>query len=262
MEWWERHGCWLLTPPQPKGIIHFLGGAFVATAPQVTYSRLLTALAQDGFLIIATPFINTVDHRAIATEIYWKLQRTLRYLQEYELRGRDLPIYGLGHSMGCKMHLLICSEFAVQRAGNILISFNNFPVEKSIPFAEMLAPSLGVEFIPSPREFMNLVEDDYPIPRNLLIQFSQDELDQTNRLAFLLKARFPGLITQLQLRGTHVTPMGADFKWPIGTTFTPWDVVGQWVRQSLFQDLADLENQLLSWLDPYGRNSNNAILIK
>lgn len=253
MQWWERQGCWLLIPPQPKGIIHFLGGAFVATAPHVTYARLLEALAQEGYLIIATPFINTFDHRAIATTVHWQLQRALRYLQETILSGMTLPIYGLGHSMGCKVHLLICSEFAVQRAGNIFISFNNFPVEKSIPFAEMLAPSLGVEFIPSPRAFMELVEDRYPVERNLLIQFSQDDLDQTNRLAFLLKTRFPDSVIQLKLNGTHVTPMGADFKWQVGPSFTPWDVIGQWVRQSVYQDLKRLEDQLLLWLDPLPR---------
>jgi hypothetical protein len=39
----------------------------------------------------------------------------------------NLPIYGLGHSMGCKVHLLINSLWQVERAGNIYMSFNNYP---------------------------------------------------------------------------------------------------------------------------------------
>jgi Protein of unknown function (DUF1350) len=253
MEWQEHQGCWVLIPPRPRGILHFLGGAFVATAPQLTYARLLESLAQKGYVIIATPFLNTFDHRAIAYEVHWKLERTLRYLSETILRQRSLPIYGIGHSMGCKIHLLIGSEFAPPRAGNIFISFNNFPVEKSIPFAEMIAPTLGVEFTPTPREFMDIVEDRYPVERNLLIQFTQDTLDQSDRLAFILKSKFPNLVAKQKLPGTHVTPMGAELKWNTGQQFSPWDAIGQWVRQSVYQDLQKLEDHLLIWLDPVHR---------
>src|SRR3712207_8300559 len=38
---------WVLIPPRPKGIVHFLGGAFVATAPHVTYRWLLEQLGRS-----------------------------------------------------------------------------------------------------------------------------------------------------------------------------------------------------------------------
>ncbi len=44
MDWREVAGNWLLVPPNPVGIIHFLGGAFVAAAPSVTYGWLLENL--------------------------------------------------------------------------------------------------------------------------------------------------------------------------------------------------------------------------
>lgn len=47
---------------QPGAIIHFLGGAFVAAAPHLTYRWLLEALYQEGYAVISTPFINTFDH--------------------------------------------------------------------------------------------------------------------------------------------------------------------------------------------------------
>jgi hypothetical protein len=182
MEWQEICGCWVLTPSRPKAILHFLGGAFVATAPQVTYARLLESLAQEDYLIVATPFINAFDHRAIADEVHWKLKRTLRYLLGNVLDQRSLPIYGIGHSMGCKLHLLIGSEYSSECAGNILISFNNFPVSRSIPFADIIAPTLGIDFTPTPKEFIILVEDQYPIQRNLLIKAR--DLPISSRLNF------------------------------------------------------------------------------
>ncbi|MDY7022609.1 MAG: DUF1350 family protein, partial [Cyanobacteriota bacterium] len=62
MEWIEVSKNWVLIPPRPKAIVHFLGGAFVAAAPQVTYRWLLEAIAQQGYVVIATPFINTLNH--------------------------------------------------------------------------------------------------------------------------------------------------------------------------------------------------------
>ena len=69
MTWQEILGNWVLIPSRPVGLIHFLGGAFVATAPQTTYRRLLEYLASKGYAIIATPFVNTLDHKAIAQKI-------------------------------------------------------------------------------------------------------------------------------------------------------------------------------------------------
>ena len=54
---------WVYLPRQEIiGIVHFLGGAFVATAPQVSYRSILEHLSQAGYGIIATPFLNTFDH--------------------------------------------------------------------------------------------------------------------------------------------------------------------------------------------------------
>ncbi|MCZ8057546.1 MAG: DUF1350 family protein, partial [Microcystis sp. LE19-12.2C] len=41
MNWQEIAGNWVFLPRRPRGIIHFLGGAFVAAAPNITYRWLL-----------------------------------------------------------------------------------------------------------------------------------------------------------------------------------------------------------------------------
>lgn len=70
MDWLSISGNWVLIPPRPQAILHFLGGAFVATLPHLTYRCLLEELAHQGYAIVATPFINNLDHTAIAQEVF------------------------------------------------------------------------------------------------------------------------------------------------------------------------------------------------
>jgi Protein of unknown function (DUF1350) len=211
MDWKEIQGNWVLIPRNPIGIIHFLGGAFVATAPHLTYRWLLEQLAEKGYVIIATPFVNTLDHIAIAKSVQLNFDRVIERLHDSSaLRKRYLPIYGLGHSMGCKLHLLIGSLLSIERAGNILISFNNYAARDAIPLVEQFNTTFAIEFSPSPLETNKLVQERYNVRRNLLIKFSNDNLDQSAALKEILQERFPEMVTAQTLPGSHVTPLGQD----------------------------------------------------
>lgn len=74
--WQEITGSSVLIPGNPKGIVHFLGGAFVAAAPQVTYRFLLEYLAQQRYVVIATPFVNTLNHGEMAQEALNRFEQT------------------------------------------------------------------------------------------------------------------------------------------------------------------------------------------
>jgi len=278
MEWQEIYGNWVLVPPRPIAIIHFLGGAFVATAPQVTYRALLEYLASEGYAIVATPFVNTLDHTTIAQRVMRMSNLALDYLCRDLLRRYSLPIYGVGHSMGCKLHLLIGSLFPQERAGNILISFNNYPAKRSIPLVEQFTqfsklaaqftsqfasqfdsqlssplPQLAafdVEFTPSPAETNRLIAEHYQVSRNLLIKFNNDDLDQTRALDQALQQRFPEMTSVQILKGNHLTPLGQEVNWQAGREFTPFDAVGQFFKQELTRDMSQLKRTMLSWLDP------------
>ena len=254
MEWREISGNWVYLPEREvKGIIHFLGGAFVATAPHVSYRSILEQLCDAGYAIVATPFLNTFDHFAIAREVLNRFETVLERLQKTNKLNRGyLPIYGVGHSMGCKLHLLIGSLYDVERAGNILISFNNYPVSKAVPFMEQfnLTPVLNVEFAPSPLETEKLIAEHYSVRRNLLLKFTQDEIDQTASLNSVLQARFPNMVTLRTLTGTHVTPLSQNVKWQTGDFFTPVDAIGQWFNQGMSRNLSSLKRELVIWLNP------------
>ncbi|MBF2026671.1 MAG: DUF1350 family protein [Oscillatoriales cyanobacterium C42_A2020_001] len=268
MDWQELYGNWVLVPDRPIAVIHFLGGAFVATAPQVTYRRLLERLALEGYAIVATPFVNTFDHNAIAQTVYRNFNRALETLFETRFRQRYLPIYGMGHSMGCKLHLLIGSQFEVERSGNILISFNNYAARDAVPLVEQVSsvfsqfsslfssatPAFDVEFTPSPIETTRIISKSYQVKRNLLIQFTNDTIDQTRGLTDVLQNLFPGMVVAQTLSGTHLTPLGPDIKWQVGDSFAPWDAIAQWMRQEVYRDLHQLERNILRWLNPFSRN--------
>lgn len=253
MDWQEVSGNWLLVPRRPRGIIHFLGGAFVAAAPHLTYRWLLEKLAQAGYVIVATPFVNTFDHGAIAKEVLTTFDQGLYYLRGRLSDVAYLPVYGLGHSMGCKVHLLINSLFQAERTGNMLLSFNNYPAKRSIPFLEQViqfSPAFNVEFTPSPAETLALVAEQYMVQRNLLIKFRNDDIDQTRPLSEVLVRRFPEQTGVQILPGSHTTPIAQDIAWEPGSTFSPLDALGQFVKQEFYRDLNRLSQILLSWLEP------------
>lgn len=253
MDWQETSGSWIWVPQQPIGIIHFLGGAFVATAPQLTYRWLLTEIGKAGYVIIATPFVNTFDHITIARSVLNRFETLLEQLQSKQIIPRGyLPIYGMGHSMGCKLHLLIGSLFNIERAGNILISYNNYPARQAIPLVEQLDvnQTLNFEFTPSPQETNELVFNSYLVRRNLLIRFDNDNIDQSLNLNPLLQKRFADLISLLVLPGNHLTPLGQDITWQTGEFFTPLDAIGQWFKQGLSRDSYRLKQEILRWLNP------------
>jgi Protein of unknown function (DUF1350) len=252
MDWQEISGNWVYIPRQPRAVIHFLGGAFVAAAPHLTYRLLLEDLGKQGYATIATPFINTFDHRAIASDVYNRFEDTFELLQDRcYLPTNTLPVYGIGHSMGCKLHLLIGSLYDVKRAGNILISFNNFSARDAVPLMGQMPQEFNVEFTPNPQETLELIGAYYDVAHNLIVKFSNDTIDQSYTLGQTLKQIFPGQVSMLTINGSHLTPLGQDFQVQLNPQFfTPFDAIGQWIKQEVHRDLHQLKREMLEWLDP------------
>ncbi|XP_074290226.1 uncharacterized protein LOC141616955 isoform X2 [Silene latifolia] len=144
--WREAEGAWVLGPrhSKPWSIVHFIGGIFVGAAPQLTYRLFLERLCEKGIMVIATPYASGFDHFSIADEVQFKFDRCLRSVQE---TVEELPTFGIGHSLGSVIHLLIGSRYAVQRNGNIYMAFNNKDPSDAIPlFSPVFSPvaqSLG-----------------------------------------------------------------------------------------------------------------------
>ncbi|CAI0549141.1 unnamed protein product [Linum tenue] len=136
----DSQGAWVLKPKNGRAnsVVHFIGGIFVGAAPQLAYRLFLEHLAEKGVMVIATPYASGFDYFHIADEAQFKFDRALRFLQE---PVQNLPTFGMGHSLGSVIHLLIGSRYAVQRSGNILMAFNNKEASLAIPlFSPVLVP--------------------------------------------------------------------------------------------------------------------------
>ena len=69
---WESSegGSYLLEPAgEAKGVVHFVGGAFIGAASQLTYRYLLERFASDGYLVVATPFRLSFDYLSVCDAV-------------------------------------------------------------------------------------------------------------------------------------------------------------------------------------------------
>ncbi|KAH7663948.1 alpha/beta-Hydrolases protein [Dioscorea alata] len=334
-DWSEVEGAWVLKPRnmKPTSVIHFIGGIFVGAAPQLTYRFFLERLSEKGALVIATPFASGFDHFLIADEVQSKYDRCFRFLKD---TVNDLPTFGVGHSLGSCIHLLIGSRYAIQRTGNVLMAFNNKEASSAIPlFSPVIVPmaqSFGPllsqltssptiirgaeiamkqlenlsppimkqvlplveqlpplytdlvkgreDFTPKPEEARRLVKSYYGVPRNLLIKFKDDTIDETPTLAQVLSVE-SAISSSLDmsirsLPGDHglplqqilpdVPPAMADAVNRGGeilanlTVGTPWESVAKEVgntfgsnsgilRAQISKEVNNLVDEIVSWMD-------------
>ena len=207
MNWQYLKDNWVLCPPQPQGIIHFLGGAFIGTAPQIAYQKLLTRLAEEGYCIITPAFLLQPNHDAIAAEVTESLARCLQQLYQKNPALTSQPLFGFGHSLGAKLQILIGCQPQTRRAGMMLIAFNNFESDRAIPFANLISPLFSLNFTPSPSETILRAQHQYQQHQTLLIRFETDALDSSEQLRPLFREKFPRSFMDQTLCGDHLTPV-------------------------------------------------------
>lgn len=210
---------WLALPPQPVGIIQFIGGNGLAVQPQWSYQRLLRAFEAQGWGVLTWAYRLSLDHQQQADQAFLDLERALRR----EPGLARLPLLRVGHSLGCKL-LLLAPDEGLGCGGAAMLAFNNYSAGRSIPLVNQLGPSLGftVEFNPPPRRTMELVVERYRQPRNLLVRFRDDTIDQSPRLYAQLQARSGDQSQIVVLPGKHTTPASAGLRQQIlGTVEDP-----------------------------------------
>ena len=77
--------------------IHIYNIYILGAAPHLTYKYLLERLADEGYLIVATPYRLELDYVQICDSILVKFDSIARELAaEYG----PLPVIGIGHSAG------------------------------------------------------------------------------------------------------------------------------------------------------------------
>jgi hypothetical protein len=203
--WRQRGDIWELEPAAlERGTLEFIGGSYLAASPQLSYRRLLEALAGLGWRVRAWSYVPGFDHQDQAN-LAWRRFR--------QLRGANGAVLWLGHSLGCKLHLL-APDGGRGSSALVALSFNNFSAERSIPLLAELGQQFNFrsEFSPSPEQTLKQVALTYRQPRNLLVRFNRDQIDQSKRLLGVLQAR-PDDASELQeLPGDHLAPASAGLR--------------------------------------------------
>tara|TARA_B100000579_G_scaffold188179_1_gene153522 strand:- start:216 stop:941 length:726 start_codon:yes stop_codon:yes gene_type:complete len=193
-------------PSRPVGLVEIIGGSYISIKPEITYKRLISGLLETNFAVHSWSYIPNFDHQIQANQA-WKQFRHSRNILEKRV-GFIPKVIRLGHSLGCKLHLL-APDGGRNCNGLVAISFNNFKAEKSIPMLRKMSQRLNfqTEFSPSPSETLNLIKEHYEQINNLLVRFKDDNLDQNNLLLRSLKGRDLDKSKIMQLSGNHLTPV-------------------------------------------------------
>ncbi|KAG6549348.1 hypothetical protein Mapa_009065 [Marchantia paleacea] len=309
---------------KPKGIIQFLGGAFIGASPDITYRYFIELLRKENYIVVAVPYNVTFDHTQAARQIHKKFNTTLNFLRRDGVpfnrlppaEVSTLPIFSVGHSNGALMQVLmgsLCYEGQLPKA-NAVIAFNNKPASDAVPFFEQMGPAFqqaspmfnsspfttlgatfaaralevarnssiplppgvgqddlqsvqnfieqipgvfnevtgGVsEFTPTPAENRRTISTKYQIPNNLLIKFTDDTIDETDRVEESIRNRSMscgGVFKKLVLKGTHATPLAQDIRWEVGV-YSPVDAVAQVVKDRSLVDLRSLVRSVVDFFD-------------
>ena len=193
-------------PSRPIGLIELIGGSYISIKPEVTYKRIISGFLQKNFAVHSWGYIPNFDHQ-LQANYAWKQFRQSRKIIEKRV-GIKLKSIKLGHSLGCKLHLL-APDGGRNCDGLVAISFNNFKADKSIPLLRKMTSKLNfqTEFSPSPSETLNLIKEHYEQINNLLIKFKNDNLDQNDLLLQSLKERPSDKSKIMLLDGNHLTPV-------------------------------------------------------
>jgi hypothetical protein len=218
LSWYQRGPLWCLEPPSHRDggsgaadRLEFIGGSYLAATPQLSYRRLLEAFSHQGWSVRAWSYVPGFDHQSQANEAWRSLRRDrLQGDREPEPGQRVLR---LGHSLGCKLHLL-APDGGRGSAALAALSFNNFSAERSVPLLAEMGQQFGFrsEFSPSPQQTLRQVASDYRQPRNLLVRFRRDDLDQSPGLLEALERRSEDASQMLELPGDHLTPASAGLR--------------------------------------------------
>jgi len=210
-------------PSNPKKIVEFIGGSYLATRPDFAYKRFIENLLKKNYAVHAYRYVPQFDHQEISFKA-WKDFKSCKEVL-FKRLSKELKTVRVGHSLGCKLHLISpdggrnCEKF-------ISISFNNFSANKSIPLLKNISKKLDfrTEFSPSPKRTLKIINDTYIQNKNLLIKFDDDKLDQTESLLSALKLRSNDKSKGLLMKGSHTLIASAGLR---------EDLLGEWADDDL-----------------------------
>lgn len=235
--WESIAGQWVRLPDMmPWGVVHFVGGAALASAPQLCYDKLWADVCErSGVAVIATPYDVAPQHDRLATKVGEGFEAACSEAIARGMLPADVRTFRVGHSLGSKLLVIeACRGGAGTSAPLGLLAFNNFGVEDSVnlatsvvaklqdsqraaqmaafvstafTFAKQIGTAMGtqMEFSPSPSELQRLAGEAFYAPSTCFFRFESDELDCSAQLmesiGSLAETR------EVRLPGQHLSPV-------------------------------------------------------
>ena len=135
-QWRKINRTWCIWPSRPKELIEMIGGSYLGISPNISYKRLLEGLSKKNIAIHAWNYIPGFDHQAQANEA-WKEFRECRFKLESRIGIKSYKPIRLGHSLGCKLHLISPDRGRISKLF-IGLSFNNFKADFIVFFINTL----------------------------------------------------------------------------------------------------------------------------
>lgn len=149
--------AWVILPPEdvvrPNAVIHFVGGTFFGSLPQIYYRTLLESLVRNtSCAIVVTPIPVTVlksplQHISLGRKLQEALDLAWKVVLQDEYGSSvlsDVPLCGMGHSLGARLLMVLTtlnhnkpkssSTVVVPPYDSfILMSFTNYGAAAGIP---------------------------------------------------------------------------------------------------------------------------------
>jgi hypothetical protein len=118
----------------PKGVVHFLGGAFAGAAPTRVYGKLVENFVKQNYIVVSTAYQVTFKHDECAKSIFDRFERVFEESVAPIIGPTaSIPVIAVGHSNGALMHALMASMFPTRYDACILMAFNNRQVSEAVP---------------------------------------------------------------------------------------------------------------------------------
>lgn len=232
--------CYVLEPPSasiPSCWICFLGGAGLGQFPHVAYNEFLLKLSDRlNAAVLTAPYSVGLNHWELAKTTGEILRKAQLQCEEDLGYPSTLPVYGLSHSLGCKLSTLYMAATNRDYDGVGFLAYNNFGFSDTVrlvrelaqqvqkgqgtasssaepnmfnqffDLAETAVGALGVDFTPTPAELQKVLESKYSTSENAaktrLFVFDDDTLDTSQTVIDTVDS-----VTVSNLPGTHLSPV-------------------------------------------------------
>ena len=149
----QEEYVWVLEPADvmngvrdgPSCTVLFTGGAGLGQFPHVAYNELLQRISNRlNAVVITAPYTIGLDHFALAKDTGEKLRRGLIAYDNNNAndkkrsgntRAQQRLVYGLAHSLGCKLMTIYVGATRQEYDGYGFMAFNNFSFAQTIKMA-------------------------------------------------------------------------------------------------------------------------------